>query len=214
MIAEGISSRSFGYAHKHQNSIQKKVGDAFPVVTGEPLREHLAAKKGDQLQFKVLPVTQGHLIRKASLVGTFQSGFWEYDSKMLVTSLENAQDLMNMGKTVSGFLVWVDDLNKIDEVSKNILAKLGDESFYAVSWTALNLGFFGALSADAAARKEDRKKVLLSQVFGKDKGCLVTLSIYDIDTQKVLISASAQSACKQEDISSALEQAWVGLGPK
>ena len=64
--------------------------------------------------------------------GIFSSGWYEYDSTIMLTSLENAQELNELGDSVHGLLASAHDPFKAGSVSRDMGIKLGPD--YRVSY--------------------------------------------------------------------------------
>lgn len=84
---------------------------------------------------------------KFIVVGIFESGFYEYDSTLAFLSLKNAQDFLQMGDTVTGIDIVVDDIYKADVIAHNIQSKLGFP-FWANNWMQTNRNLFAALKLE------------------------------------------------------------------
>ena len=78
------------------------------------------------------------------IVGIFDSGFYEYDSTLAYISLNDCQDFLNMGNTVTGIEIKVADIYKADSIAKGIEKKLGFP-FWARHWMEMNKNLFSAL---------------------------------------------------------------------
>ena len=64
-------------------------------------------------------------MKKFVVVGIFESGFYEYDSTLAYLSLESCQKFLQMGDTVTGIDIKVDDIYKADIIARKIQSKLG-----------------------------------------------------------------------------------------
>ncbi len=81
------------------------------------------------------------------VVGIFESGFYEYDSTLAYLSLKSCQDFLQMGDTVSGIDIKVDDIYKADVIARQIQSKLGFP-FWAQNWMQMNRNLFSALKLE------------------------------------------------------------------
>ena len=86
-------------------------------------------------------------MKKFIVVGIFESGFYEYDSTLAYLSLRNCQDFLQMGDTVTGIDIKVDDIYKADSIARKIQSKLGFP-FWAQNWMQMNKNFFSALKLE------------------------------------------------------------------
>ncbi|HLZ19266.1 MAG TPA: ABC transporter permease, partial [Smithellaceae bacterium] len=64
-------------------------------------------------------------MKKFIVVGIYESGFYEYDSKLAFLSLAGCQQFLDMGDAVSGIDVVVNDIYKADAIARHIQGKLG-----------------------------------------------------------------------------------------
>jgi len=81
------------------------------------------------------------------VVGIFESGFYEYDSTLAYISLKNCQEFLNMGDTVTGIEIRVDDIYKADRIAKAIEKKLG-YPYWGRNWMEMNRNLFSALKLE------------------------------------------------------------------
>ena len=86
-------------------------------------------------------------MKKFIVVGIYESGFYEYDSKLAFLSIKSCQDFLEMGDTVSGIDIVVNDIYKADVISRNIQSKLGFP-FFAQNWMQMNKNLFSALKLE------------------------------------------------------------------
>jgi len=86
-------------------------------------------------------------IRTFTVVGVFESGMYEYDSSLAYIALGEAQKFFNMGNTVSGIEVKVDEIFMTNEISRAIEHALG-LTYWARDWMQLNRNLFSALKLE------------------------------------------------------------------
>jgi lipoprotein-releasing system permease protein len=79
-----------------------------------------------------------------SVTGIFNVGYFDYDANVIVTSLENAQDLYDLGDGVHGELVMLNDPYQAPEVRRELLQTLGPD-FNITTWAEENKAILGAL---------------------------------------------------------------------
>jgi lipoprotein-releasing system permease protein len=76
--------------------------------------------------------------------GIFDAGYYDYDAHVVVTSLENAQDLYDLGDSVHGLFVMLNDPYQAPVVKNQLMQTLGGG--YSVStWMEQNSGILNAL---------------------------------------------------------------------
>jgi lipoprotein-releasing system permease protein len=76
--------------------------------------------------------------------GVFEVGYYEFDISFVVTSLANAQDLFDLGDSVGGLFVMLDDASKAREVRNGLESVLGGD-FDVSTWEEENSGILNAL---------------------------------------------------------------------
>ncbi len=122
------------------------------VILGKELARRLNAFLGDTVNV-VSPVGSVRAaslvpkIRTFKVVGVFESGMYEYDSSLAYISLTEAQKFFNMGDTVTGIEVKVDDIFEANGIARTIEATLG-QSYWARDWMQLNRNLFAALKLE------------------------------------------------------------------
>ncbi len=84
------------------------------------------------------------------VVGTYTSGHYEFDQGYLFVPLEEAQDMIRIGNTVTGFQVWANTLEDADSLAAQIKTLL-PENLEAQSWTEFNSALFNSLKLEQYA---------------------------------------------------------------
>lgn len=84
---------------------------------------------------------------KFVVVGIFESGFYEYDSTLAYLSLPGCQKFLQMGDTVTGIDIKVNDIYKADVIARKIQSELGFP-FWAQNWMQMNKNLFSALKLE------------------------------------------------------------------
>jgi lipoprotein-releasing system permease protein len=123
-------------------------GDGVPrVILGADLANSLYAAVGDTV---IITAPSGELdptrleaeSRRFVMVGYFDTGMYEFDSRFVYTDLAPARDFFGYdtrGATLVG--VKVRDLMRADRVAARLEESLGRE-YYATDWMALNANLF------------------------------------------------------------------------
>ena len=131
----------------------KEPEQAHPgIILGKELSTRLSAFVGDTVNV-VSPV--GNMsaigmipkIRTFTVVAVFQTGMYEYDSSLGYIALKDAQQFFNMGDTVTGIEVKVDDIFQASEIARSIELELGLQ-YWARDWMQLNRNLFSALKLE------------------------------------------------------------------
>lgn len=120
------------------------------IILGVDLADRLEAHIGDTLTVaspmaaRATPLGLVPKARRFRLAGIFDSGMYEYNSTLAYISLGQAQDFLEMGRTVSGLEVKVRDIYRAGEVGRAIVRRLGPE-YRTSDWMHLNWNLFSAL---------------------------------------------------------------------
>ena len=86
-------------------------------------------------------------MKKFIVTGIYESGFYEYDSKLAFLSIRSCQEFLEMGDAVSGIDIIVKDIYKADAVGRNIQSSLGFP-FFVQNWMQMNKNLFAALKLE------------------------------------------------------------------
>lgn len=147
---------------------------AFPpdgIVLGSYLASSLGASVGSPVD--VLLPLGGDLsplgvmprMRRFTVVGIFQVGFAEFDSKLAMIAIPTAQQLFRMGPAVSGIEVRVTDIYRAAEVAEAIRARL-KFPYFTRTWMELNRNFFSALRVERIVMFVILTMIVLVAAFG------------------------------------------------
>ena len=79
-----------------------------------------------------------------TVTGIFDVGYFDYDANVIATSLENAQDLYNLGDGVHGLLVMLRDPYQAPEVQQRIGSRAWN-NYSVTTWMQENSAILGAL---------------------------------------------------------------------
>ena len=132
---------------------QTQAEPAHPgIILGKELAIRLQAFVGDTINVvspvgPVSAMTMVPKIRTFTVVGTFESGMFEYDSSLAYISLGEAQKFFNMGSAVSGLEVKVDEIFLAGGIARSIEHTLGFP-YWARDWMQLNRNLFSALKLE------------------------------------------------------------------
>jgi lipoprotein-releasing system permease protein len=123
-----------------------------PVVLGKDLADSIGASIGDTVmlispQGDLTPMGVIPAFRHFRLVGTYHSGFYQYDSQMGFMRLADAQRLYDEPDLVTVISFKVDDLNRAPEIAKEIETAAGP-GFMTNNWMEQNRELFRALKLE------------------------------------------------------------------
>jgi lipoprotein-releasing system permease protein len=122
-------------------NLHLNVGDSFSIYS---MREIMKMKEAHDQKRDFTIAPDDYEVR-----GIFDTGYFEYNSRVIVTSLENAQDLYNLDDSVHGLFVKLKDPDQAQIVSgqleKALNYKMDDGDYSADSWMEDNSGILSAL---------------------------------------------------------------------
>jgi len=84
---------------------------------------------------------------KLKITGIFKSGMYDYDLNLLLVHLETAQDILEMGKGISGCALKLDNMFAADKVKNELQQGLGFDYNFK-TWMEANQSFFAALKLE------------------------------------------------------------------
>lgn len=136
-------------------SLDKTHDGLSGIIIGFELAKIIGIRIGDSLsvispQGKLTPMGRTPNSRKFRVTGIFDSGMYEYDSRLLLMSLENTQDFLGMGNRISGIEVKVNDVYKADKIGDSVAEHLG-HPFWAKDWKMMNKTLVSALKLEKTA---------------------------------------------------------------
>lgn len=144
----------------------KPSGKTLPgVVVGAALAESLALVLGDEVRI-ISPLAgldtsmwqsgnNGPRSLDFRVVGIFQAGFQEYDTRLVYVDIYEAQRFFDHGDAVTGVELRLADITRAPAVARQIEADLGGGPYHTMDWQELNHNLFTALEV---------QKVMLSLV--------------------------------------------------
>lgn len=110
-------------------------------LIGKELFDQLGAKLGDRITVVSADNREMHL----TIVGVFQSGYYEYDTTMIIIPLRAVQILTYTGDTVTSLEVFLNDVYSADKVAGQIKIKT---NMSTRTWGDLNRNLLAALSLE------------------------------------------------------------------
>jgi lipoprotein-releasing system permease protein len=125
------------------------------IVVGVTLAKELDVQLGDRV--KIISPLSGidtSLVaqdvktpksRDFRVIGIFQAGFQEYDSRLVYVDLYEAQAFQDQGDTVVGVEMSLHDIDKSADVAVRLERDLGGGPFHTMDWRELNHNLFTAL---------------------------------------------------------------------
>jgi len=138
-------------------SLGVKVGDRLAVYSPRNLQK-MKASRGKEDETAVLPDDY-------KITGIFDVGHFEYNASIVVTSLENAQDLYDLGDSVHGLLVMLKDPYRAEQVRLELRDRL-PAGLRIQTWAEDNAGILNALAVEKQAMFVVLFVVMIVAAFG------------------------------------------------
>jgi len=136
-----LSGRGVLVGTDFANALQLQVGDTLSIYSIREIKKMKQARDQHR-EISILP--DDYEVR-----GIFDTGYYEYNARVIVTSLANGQDLYDLEDSVHGLFVTLNDPYQADVVKTELESalnyKLNDGMFYAQSWMDDNSGILSAL---------------------------------------------------------------------
>ncbi len=183
------------------------------IVIGKTLGEDLLAKVGDCVQ--VTSPTIGFSFSQDSIrapvakqfrvIGIFNAGFEQYDSKLMYTDLYEAQRFSDAGDSVTGLEMRVGDISRAKEIAHDIDARLGSGLHYTMDWEELNHGLFTALRIQQILMSAVLALIIVVAAFT----VIATLIMVVLDKKKEIAVLKAMGASDSAILRSFLYQGMI-----
>lgn len=127
-----------------------KAGE-FDIVLGKSLARRLGVGVGDKVTIvtpsaNVTPAGVMPRLKRFTVVGIFQVGYYEYDSGVGLMNLEDAQRVFQLGDNVSGVQVQVKNLLQVMPVTRDLRERLPD--YWVRDWSYYHANWFKAVKME------------------------------------------------------------------
>ena len=138
-------------ASMQQSSLARLVSGQFGIVLGAELARNLGVRDGDPVTLiapsgQVTPAGVVPRLKQMTVVGTFDSGHFEYDNGLVLLHMDDAQRIFRL-EGPTGIRLKLKDLHQAREVA----AELGQTltgSFLIKDWTRQNRTWFAAVQLE------------------------------------------------------------------
>lgn len=123
------------------------------IVVGITLEKNLGLSLGDCVQVTSPTIgftysggaIRAPVAKQFRVIGVFDAGFDQYDSKLVYTDLYEAQAFYDTGDSVTGIEMKVDDIDRARDIALDIEDRLANGIYHTMDWEELNHGLFTAL---------------------------------------------------------------------
>ena len=145
--------------------------DASPgLLLGKELAKHLNLVVGDKVNVispmgNITPLGMMPKMKPFRVAGIFNTGMFEYDSTLAYVSLGQAQSFFDLGDTVTGVQLKVEDVYHTGELARSINRTLGTD-FYARDWMQMNRNILFALKTEKVVMFIILTLIVLVAAFG------------------------------------------------
>ena len=131
--------------------LQQLKPDSFNVVLGEQLARALGVQRGDTVTLvapsgTMTPAGVMPRLKQVTVVGTFNSGHYEYDSTLVLLNVSDAARIFHV-EGPTGVRLKLKDLNQAPLVAEKISA-LFDHEYRVSDWTQQNRSWFAAVQVE------------------------------------------------------------------
>ena len=132
-------------------TLDKLVPGAFNIVLGVELARAMGVQAGDAVTLiapggVVTPAGVVPRIKQMTVVGTFDSGHFEYDSGLVMLNIEDAARIFRL-EGPTGVRLKLKDLNRAREVAADLTTQLSGD-FLVRDWTRQNRTWFAAVQLE------------------------------------------------------------------
>jgi len=168
------------------------------MVVGIALQQSLKLNVGDCVQ--VTSPSIGYAFSGSSMrppfakqfkvIGVFQAGFEQYDSKFVYTDLRQAQAFYQDGDSVTGVEMKVADVDEAREIALRVAERLDDQVYHVMDWMELNHGLFTALRIQQILMSLVLGVIILVAAFT----VIATLIMVVLDKKKEIAAVKAMGA--------------------
>ena len=122
------------------------------ILLGRELAANLGVRTGERVRVvspfgTITPLGMAPKFQEFVVTGLFDTGMYEYDSKLAYISIPVAQKFFGLGDSVTGFEVRIDDLSLSAPLARTIQNHLGFP-FRARDWMQMNRSLFSALKLE------------------------------------------------------------------
>lgn len=136
-----VSGRGLVVGVELARQLGLRVGDSLAVYSPRELAKMKKSRsEGAEAETAVLP--DDYQVR-----GIFDAGYYEYNAAVIVTSLEDAQEMYDLGDAVHGLLVMIRNPYAADAVRAQLASVLGPD-YRITTWMEENATILSALAVE------------------------------------------------------------------
>ena len=158
IIAQDDSERKVILDDLHYHP--ERDGDVPPVIIGRVLAEKLKVGIGEEVRVisprrgivgerRYGPGRMEPTQKRFRIIALYDSGFYDYDNRLLICDYKALQDFFNLDDVVTGVEVRVKDIEKTGKLRDTLTPKLnntpGMDRYKVIDWQDLNRNLFASL---------------------------------------------------------------------
>lgn len=138
-------------AAMQQSALRKLVPGEFNIVLGAELARNLGVHEGDPVTLiapsgQVTPAGIVPRLKQMTVVGTFDSGHYEYDSGLVLMHMDDAQKIFRL-EGPTGIRLKLKDLHQAREVAQQLAGSISS-TVLIKDWTRQNRTWFAAVQVE------------------------------------------------------------------
>lgn len=134
-----VRNRGLLIGNEFASNMDLRTGDRVLIYSPKELKK-MKENRGKEGAEAALP-------DEYEVRGIFDVGYYEYNVSVIVTSLEDAQELYVLGDSVHGLMAMLRDPYQAPEVAKELAESLGP-NFRVTTWMQENSAILGALAVE------------------------------------------------------------------
>lgn len=138
--------------HMVEGTLDRLSEQRFGMVLGSELAQKLGVSVGDKVTLmvpkgSVTPAGMVPRMKRFEVVGLFEMGMYEFDSGLVLLSLQDSAKLFRLGESVTGVRLKLNDLFDAPAIAREI-AERAQRSFRVTDWTRQHANFFRAIQME------------------------------------------------------------------
>ena len=150
-IDPGMEPSVTSIAAVNDAALQQLVPGSFGVVLGKQLAAAMGVQQGDTVTLvapngQVTPAGVAPRFKQVTVVGTFDSGHFEYDSTLAMMHMQDAEKIYRV-EGPTGIRLKLHDLNKAMEVAEELQQSING-NYHFVDWGQQNRTWFAAVKVE------------------------------------------------------------------
>jgi lipoprotein-releasing system permease protein len=149
-IDPSLEREATGLAQRVRDArIEDLTPGSWKIILGSTLAKELGVARGAEI---VVIVPEGSAtpegvvprMRRVQVIGTFESGMYEFDRGLALMNIRDAARLYRMGEDVTGVRLALEDAVRAPEVVRELAVTLGG-GYYISDWTRNHANFFQSI---------------------------------------------------------------------